>query len=54
MRQKNVENIFCFWNNSILIGCVKLSVLRREYLPSALNVLKNSLKILHLTKRDFF
>ena len=54
MHKKKVENVFCFWNNSIWIGCVKLSVLRREYLPSELNVLKNSLKISPFTKKDFF
>ena len=32
----------------------KLSLLRREYLLSAVNVLINSLKILQRTKRDFF
>ena len=45
MHKKNVEKGFSFCDNSIWIGCVNLSVLRREYLPSALNVLKNSLKI---------
>ena len=54
MRKKNVEKIFCFWHHSIWIGCVKFSVLRRGYLQSALNVLKNSLKILHFPKKDFF
>ena len=33
---------------------VKLSVLRREYLSPAVNVLTNSVKILHSTKREFF
>ena len=28
-------------------------LLRREYLPSALSVLGNSLEILHITNRDF-
>ena len=32
----------------------KLSLLRREYLLTAVNVLINSLKILQRTKRDFF
>ena len=52
--KKNSEKVFCFWDNSIWIGCIKLSVLRREYLPSELNLLKNSLKILHITNRDLF
>ena len=45
---------FCFWDNCVRIGCVKLSLLRREYLSSAVNVLTNSYKALHLTKTDFF
>ena len=45
--EKKSEKVFCFGDNSIGIDCVKLSVLRTEYFPSALNVLKNSLEILH-------
>ena len=52
--QSKTEKKFFFWGHSIWIGWVKLSVLRREYLSSAVNVLTNSLKILHSTKRDFF
>ena len=51
---KNWEKAFCFWDNCVQIGCVKLSLLRREYLSSAVNVLTNSYKALHLTKTDFF
>ena len=51
--KKNSEKFFCFWDNCIWIGCVKLSLLRREYLPSALSVLGNSLEILHITNRNF-
>ena len=51
--QKNSEKVFCFWDNCIWIGCVKLSLLRTEYLPSALNVLTKSLQILNITSRDF-
>ena len=40
--------------NFIWIGCIKLSLLRREYLSSAVNVLTNSPIIFHVTKRDFF
>ena len=36
-------------NNRIWIGCVKLSLLRREYLSSAVNVLRNNLKIFDST-----
>ena len=44
---------FFFWDNCIWKGCVKLSLSRREYLSSAVNVLTNSVKIFHITKRDF-
>ena len=32
----------------------ELVALRREYLSSEANVLTNSLKIVHITNRDFF
>ena len=51
--EKNSEKYYCFWDNCIWIGCVKLSLLRTEYLPSALNVLTKSLQILNITSRDF-
>ena len=35
------------------IGCAKMSLLRPEYLPSAVNVLTNSPKLLNITKRQF-
>ena len=54
MQRKMEKNDFCFSDNSIWIGCVKLSLLRREYLPLAVNVLTNSIKILCSTKRDSF
>ena len=43
-----------FWDNGVRIGCVNLSLLRREYLSSAVNVLTNTYKALHLSKTDFF
>ena len=52
--RKNAEKAFCFWDNYVRNGCVKLSVLRREYLSSAVNVLTNSYKSLRLTKINFF
>ena len=52
--RKNPEKAFCFWDNYVRNGCVKLSVLRGEYLSSAVNVLTNSYKSLRLTKTDFF
>ena len=51
---KNCEKAFRFCDNSVRIGCIKLSLLRREYLSSALNVLTTSYEALHLTKTDFF
>ena len=53
MEKKNSENVFIFWDTCIWIGCVKFSLLRREYLPSLLSVLGNSLEILHVTNTDF-
>ena len=43
-----------FCDNGVRIGCVNLSLLRREYFSSAVNVLTNTDKALHLTKTDFF
>ena len=53
MQKKKQKMFFFLRENPIWIGCVKLSLLRREYLPSALSVLGNSLEILHVTNRDF-
>ena len=50
---KNSDKIHSFWGNCIWIGCLKLSLLRREYLSSPANVLRNNLNILYITKRDF-
>ena len=51
--QKEIEKkFFVFEDNCIRIGCVKLSLLGKEYLSTAFNVLKNSLNIFHITKRD--
>ena len=52
-KKKNQKNVLC-GDNCVRIGCVKLSLLRREYLSSAVNVLTNSYKALRLTKTDFF
>ena len=52
--EKIRENAFCFLDNCNWIGCVNLSLLRRENLWTAVNVLKNGPNILHITKRDFF
>ena len=44
----------CFLDNGGRIGWLKLFLLRREYLSSAVNVLNNTYKALHLTKTEFF
>ena len=51
--RKNLEKAFCFWDNFVRHGCVKLSLLRREYWSSEVNVLTNTYKALLLTKTDF-
>ena len=51
---KSSEKVFCFWENCIWIGIVKLSLLRTGYFSSAANVLTSSPKIWHVNKRDFF
>ena len=51
---RNAEKGFCFWDNCIWIGIVKLSLLRRGYISSAANVLTSSPKILHVNQRDVF
>ena len=52
--KKKFRKAFCFWDNCVRIGCVKLCLLRREYWSSAVNVLTNTYKALHLIKTDFF
>ena len=51
---RKLRKTFCFWDNCISIGIVKLSLLRRGYFSSAANVLTSSPKIWHVNKRDFF
>ena len=51
---KNSEKFFCFWDNIIWIGIVKLSILRRGYFSSAGNVLRSHPKIWDVNNRDFF
>ena len=46
------EKFFCFWDNCILIGIVKLSLLTTGYFWSAANVLRRCPKIWHVKKRD--
>ena len=50
---RNWEKVFCFWDNCIWIGIVKLSLLRRAYMLSAATVWTRSLKTWHVNKRNF-
>ena len=54
MQEKIEKSLFVFEIIASQSGCVKLSLLRREYWSSAVNVLTNTYKALHLTKTDFF
>ena len=51
---KNPEKVFYFEDNGVWTCCVKVCILRPEYMYSALNVLTNGPNILELTKADFF
>ena len=52
--EKNREKMFCFWDKCIWIVSIELSLLIREYLSSAVNVLRKSLKNFHVSKSDFW
>ena len=52
MPKKSQKKIFVCEINVFEFICVKLSPLRREYLPLALSAFGNSLEILHITHRD--
>ena len=54
MQEKSEKKLIFFRDNIVGIGCVKLFLLRREYLSSAVIVLTKTYKALHLTKTDFF
>ena len=45
MQQKLATKFFCFWENCVWIGIVKLSLLSTGYFSSAPNVLRSSPKI---------
>ena len=53
--QEKIEKKPCVFEimASVLVVLI-LSLLRREYLSSAVNVLTNTYKALHLSKIDFF
>ena len=46
--------MFGFWDKCIWIVWIHLSLLIREYLSSAVNVLRKSLKNFSVSKTDFF
>ena len=46
--------MFCFWDKCIWIVWIHLSLLIREYLSSAVNVLRKSVKNFHVSKTDSF
>ena len=52
MLKKNMRNLFSFLDINIWICCIKLSLLRREYMSWVVNVPTNNPKILYITKRD--
>ena len=45
--------MFYFWDKSIWIVSIHLSLLLREYLSLAVNVLRKGLKNFHVSKSDF-
>ena len=51
--RKNPEKDFCFSDDGASNCCVKVSIFRREYLPSVVNVLTNFVRISDRTKSDF-
>ena len=52
-QEKNREKVVCFLDNGASSCFVKLSMFRREYLPSVVNVVTNGVKISDQTKADF-
>ena len=53
MQKKLQKKMFCFWDKSIWIVCIHLSLLLREYLSLAVNVLRKGPKNFHVSKSDF-
>ena len=51
--EKNSENNFRSLDKCIWIGSIQLSLLIREYLSSAVNVLRKGLKNIPVSKSDF-
>ena len=54
MQKKCWEKDFPFRDKCISVGYLKLSLLLREYFWSAVNVLKNTMELLPIIKKDFF
>ena len=52
-QKKIKKKCFIFWDKSIWIVCIHLSLLLREYLSLAVNVWRKSLKNFHDSKSDF-
>ena len=46
--------MFFFLDKCISLVCIQLSLLIREYLSSAVNVLRNRLNNFHVFKSDFY
>ena len=46
--------MFCFWDKCIWIVWIHLSLLLREYVALAVNVLRKGLKNFHASKSDFY
>ena len=51
--KNNSEKVFGFWDKYIWIVSIHLFLLIREYLSSAVNVLRKGLKSFHVSKSDF-
>ena len=45
--------MLCFWDKCICIVCIHLSLLVREHLSAAVNVLRKGLKNVNVCKSDF-
>ena len=45
--------MFCFWSKCIWIVCIHLSLLLKEYVSLAVNVLRKGLKNFQVSKSDF-
>ena len=51
--EKNSQKNFGSWDKGVWIVSFQLSLLIREYLSSQVNVLRKSLKNIHVSKSDF-